>query len=188
MQLSPTKSLAALIASLSPQQRSQVLAGLDDDKLLYEWPFWARPNQIAPVGQWRKWLLLAGRGFGKTRTGAEWVRGMKNTVGRIALVAPTAGDVRDVMVEGESGIMAVSPPWDRPVYEPSKRRLTWANGAQATTYSADEPDRLRGPQHGCAWIDEISSWRYPEAMDMLMFGLRLGNDPRLCITTTPKPV
>ena len=106
---------------------------------------------------------------------------------RIALVAPTAADARDVIVEGESGILAVSPPVDRPHYEPSKRRLTWPNGAIATTYSADEPERLRGPQHDAAWCDELGAWRYPEAWDMLMFGLRLGTDPRVMVTTTPRP-
>ena len=135
------------------------------------------------------WLLLAGRGFGKTRTGAELIRAraMARTARRLALVAPTAGDTRDVMVEGESGILAISPPWERPRYEPSKRRLTWPNGAIATLYSADEPERLRGPQHDAAWCDELASWRYPEAWDMLMFGLRLGTDPRVVVTTTPRP-
>jgi len=107
---------------------------------------------------------------------------------RLALVGPTAADVRDVMVEGESGILAVSPPWFRPQYEPSKRRLTWPNGAIATTYSADEPERLRGPQHSGAWGDEPASWRYPEAWDMLQLGLRLGTRPRSVVTGTPKPI
>ena len=105
----------------------------------------------------------------------------------MALVAPTGADVRDVMVEGESGIMATSPPWFTPTYQPSIRRLTWPNGAIATTYSADEPERLRGPQHDGAWADELAAWRYPEAWDQLMFGLRLGADPRCVVTTTPKP-
>ena len=133
--------------------------------------------------------MLAGRGFGKTRTGAEWIR-EQIAAGkrRLALVAATAADVRDVIVEGESGILAISPPQFRPAYEPSKRRLTWPNGAIATTFSADEPERLRGPQHDGAWCDELASWRYPEAWDMLMFGLRLGADPRCVVTTTPKPV
>jgi phage terminase large subunit-like protein len=104
------------------------------------------------------------------------------------LVAPTAADARDVMVEGESGILAISPPWCRPEYEPSKRRVTWPNGAIATTYSADEPDRLRGPQHDLAWCDEIAVWRYPDAWDMLQLGLRLGSNPRTLATTTPRPV
>ncbi len=106
---------------------------------------------------------------------------------RIALVAPTAADARDVMVEGKSGILAISPDHERPLYEPSKRRLTWRNGAVATTFSADEPERLRGPQHDAAWCDEMAVWRYPEAWDMLMFGLRLGEDPRVMVTTTPRP-
>ena len=106
---------------------------------------------------------------------------------RIALVAPTAADARDVMVEGESGLLTIAPPWDRPLYEPSKRRLTWKSGAVATTFSADEPERLRGPQHDLAWCDELAAWRYPQAWDMLMFGLRLGADPRAVVTTTPRP-
>jgi phage terminase large subunit-like protein len=133
--------------------------------------------------------LLAGRGFGKTRTGAELVRAKvaSGRAGRIALVAPTAADARDVIVEGESGLLAIAPPGNRPLYEPSKRRVTWNNGAIATTYSADEPERLRGPQHDFAWCDELAAWRYPEAWDMLMFGLRLGLDPRAIVTTTPRP-
>ena len=133
--------------------------------------------------------MLAGRGFGKTRSGAEYVQEMAR-LGRarhIALVAPIASDARDVMVEGESGILSIAPDSFRPKYEPSKRRLTWPNGAMATTYSADEPERLRGPQHDLAWADEIASWRYPEAWDMLMFGLRKG-EAKAVVTTTPKPV
>jgi phage terminase large subunit-like protein len=107
---------------------------------------------------------------------------------RIALVAPTAADARDVVVEGESGLLAVCPPWDKPTYEPSKRRVTFANGALCILYSADKPDRLRGPQHDAAWCDELASWRYMEAWDMLMMGLRLGDDPRCVVTTTPRPI
>ena len=169
-----------LIDDLTPQQAA---------KLTTDWTFWARNEQLAPPGDWRVWLLLAGRGFGKTRTGAETVRARvgAHTARRIALVAPTAADARDVMVEGESGLLAISPPTERPLYEPSKRRLTWRNGAIATTYSADEPERLRGPQHDLAWCDELAAWRYPQAWDMLMFGLRLGTDPRAVVTTTPRP-
>jgi phage terminase large subunit-like protein len=132
---------------------------------------------------------MAGRGFGKTRTGAEMVRAEVEAgrAKRIALVAPTAADVRNVMVEGDSGILAVSPPTFVPVYEPSKRRITWPNGAVATCYSADGPERLRGPQHDLAWCDELAAWRYPEAWDMLLFGLRLGQ-ARAIVTTTPKPI
>jgi phage terminase large subunit-like protein len=153
-----------------------------------DWSVKARSAQLPPPGDWRIWLLLAGRGFGKTRSGAEWVRGLvESGSSRIALVAATAADVRDVMIEGESGILAISPTWNRPVYEPSKRRVTWPNGAIATAYSADEPERLRGPQHDAAWADELAAWRYADAWDQLMFGLRLGKNPRCVVTTTPKP-
>jgi predicted phage terminase large subunit-like protein len=134
---------------------------------------------------------LAGRGFGKTRTGAEWVREQVKTgkCSRLALVAQDAGDARDVMVEGESGILAISPPNNRPKYEPSKRRLTWPNGAMATLYAADDPDALRGPQHDGAWLDELAKWKYAqEAWDNLMMGLRLGTNPQAVITTTPRPM
>lgn len=172
---------AAVMAAIPEHARAQ---------LRYEWRAWARPEQLAPIARWLVWLILAGRGFGKTRTGAEWCReevesGRRS---RLALIAPTAADARDVMVEGESGILAISPPWFRPIYEPSKRRVTWPNGALATVYTADEPERLRGPQHDGAWCDEPASWRYPDAWDMLQFGLRLGNDPRTVVTGTPKPV
>ncbi len=150
----------------------------------------ARLSQRPPGGDWRTFLVLAGRGWGKTRAGAEWVRSLAESrqARRIALVASTASDARDVMIEGESGILAISPPWCRPTYEPSRRRLTWPGGSIATTYSADEPDRLRGPQHEAAWVNELASWRRPQAWDNLMFGLRLGENPRVCVTTTPKPV
>ena len=159
----------------------------------------ARPAQIAPGGDWQTWLVLAGRGFGKTRTGAEWVREqIKAGRSRIALIAPTASDARDVMVEGESGLLSVCWAGDRsvsgemlgrPSYEPSKRRVTWANGAVATLFSAEEPERLRGPQFEAGWADELAAWKYlRETWDMFMFGLRLGSDPRTIITTTPKPV
>jgi phage terminase large subunit-like protein len=135
------------------------------------------------------WLILAGRGYGKTRTAAEWARMQAEQMPgcRGALVARTAADTRDVLVEGESGILAVSPPSFMPVYEPSKRRVTWPNGSTATLYSADKPDLLRGPQHHWAIADELAAWRYPEAWDMLMMGLRLGSRPRVLIATTPRP-
>lgn len=155
----------------------------------YDWERQAREKQREPAGDWRVWLILAGRGFGKTRTGAEWTRRQIETArcGRMALVGRTAGDVRDVMIEGESGILACAPSWNRPRYEPSKRRLTWPNGAIATTYSADEPDALRGPQHDGFWADEPGAWRYEDTWDQLMFGLRLGDNPRGIATTTPRP-
>ena len=150
----------------------------------------ARPNQRPPAGEWRTWQLLMGRGTGKTRSAAEWVRAEVESgrSRRLALVGATAADVRDVMIEGSSGLLSICPPWDRPRYEPSKRRLSWANGAVATCFSAEEPERLRGPQHDGAWVDELASFRHPAALDNLLLGLRLGSDPRLCVTTTPKPL
>jgi phage terminase large subunit-like protein len=193
LSVSENVSPAELLASLPPKQLATFLKRTSDRELEaieHDWGWWGRCNQQAPKGDWRTWLLLAGRGFGKTRSGAECIRDqvIHHRRRRIALVAPTAADARDVMVEGESGLLAIGPPQQRPQYEPTKRRLTWPNGAIATTYSADEPERLRGPQHDAAWCDEIASWRYPEAWDMLMFGLRLGPDPRVVVTTTPKPV
>lgn len=186
--------LADLLRAKSPSEREAVVAELSDEEaaaLLFDWRTWARPEQLEPEGTWLVWLILAGRGWGKTRTGAETVRGWvghRGGFGRVALVGATAADARDVMVEGESGILACSPPWGRPIYEPSKRRVTWPNGAIATCYSADEPDRLRGPQHDAAWADELAAWRYPDAWDQLMMGLRLGQSPRVVVTTTPRPV
>lgn len=150
----------------------------------------ARPEQLAPEGDWDTWLLLAGRGFGKSRTGAEWTieQALSMPGSRGALVAPTASDCRDIMVEGESGIMACALP-GLAHYEPSKRRITFANGSIVTLYSADEPDRLRGPQHHYGWLDELASWRHLQhAWDMLQMGMRLGQHPRICITTTPRPL
>jgi predicted phage terminase large subunit-like protein len=167
-----------ILASLTPAELAA---------LRYAWPFWARPEQLAPAGTWRTWLVKAGRGWGKTRVGAEWVRQQARNVGRIALVGPTAADVRDVMVEGDSGIMSICGPHDRPEYQPSRRRLVFPSGALAYCYSADEPERLRGPQHHAAWCDEVGAWRYPEAWDQLRMGLRLGSDPRAVVTTTPRP-
>lgn len=135
-------------------------------------------------------MVLAGRGFGKTRTGAEWVREQVEAerASRLAFVAKDPGEARDVMIEGESGIMAVSPPWNRPHYEPSKKRLTWPNGAIATVYSSEDPEELRGPQHDGAWVDELFKYKkQQEVWDQLMFGLRLGSHPQVCITSTPRP-
>lgn len=158
--------------------------------LLYNWRLWARPEQLAPAGDWDIWLLLTGRAWGKTRSGAEWVHEQvwDHGCGRIALVGRTAADARDVMVIGESGLLASAHPARRPVYEPSKRRVTWPNGAFGTMYSAEEPDALRGPQHDAAWADELASWQYDQdTWDQLQFGLRLGSRPRAIVTTTPRP-
>lgn len=193
MQLRPgTFSLADSFMQLPLKLRTERLGEMTDEECLqlqYDWRFWARVKQTAPVNRyWFIWMLMAGRGFGKTRTGAEFIReqveGGYN--GRIHLIGPTAADVRDVMVEGDSGILDVSPPWNRPVYEPSKRRLTWPNGARASLFSAEEPERLRGPQCGLLWADEVGAWRFAAAWDLAMFGLRIG-DPKAVVTTTPRP-
>lgn len=195
-------SQAELLASLPEKERERILEDLSEAELSlleHDWKFWGRPAQIPPDGDWLTWLILAGRGFGKTRTGAEWIRSKVegrtpmsapvNGARRIALVAETAADARDVLVEGESGILACSPKDFRPLYEPSKRRLTWPNGAMAILYNAVEPDQLRGPQQDAAWCDELAKWRYArETWDQLQFGLRLGAHPQQIVTTTPRPI
>jgi len=151
----------------------------------------ARDKQLPPPGDWFCWLLLSGRGFGKTRTGAEWVKAWAQSgIEHIAIVGQTKGDVRDTMVEiGDSSIVKVSDPWFMPEYQPSKRRLVWPNGSMATIYSGDEPDQLRGPQHNRAWVDELAKFRYPqETWDMLELGLRVGSAPQVVVTTTPRPI
>lgn len=182
------------------EKRREILASLTEEEaeaLLYDWPFWARPDQLAPPGEWTTWLLLAGRGFGKTRAGAEWIRQQvcgtaplaPGKCRRVAIVAEDAKDARDVMILGESGILAISPPGFRPRYSSNARRLEWPNGALGHIYSAHDPEELRGPQHDGAWCDELPKWRYAEeTWDQLQFGLRLGNDPRQVVTSTPRPV
>lgn len=161
------------------------------EAILREWSLWARTDQIAPAGDWFTWLLRGGRGSGKTRSGSEFViERAKAGCRRIALIGQTKGDVRDTMIEvGDSAILNCSPPDFRPEYEPSKRRLTFPNGCIAIAYSGDEPDQLRGPQHDTAWADELAKFKYPqETWDNLELGLRLGDDPRVCVTTTPRPI
>ena len=161
------------------------------DAIEGDWLAQARPEQIAPAGDWSTWIICGGRAFGKTRAGAEWVRSLAEagSVARIALVAPTAADCRDTQIEGQSGLLAIAPNGNRPTYEPSKRRLVWPNGVQAALFSSEEPDRLRGPQFGAAWCDELAAFRnIKETWDNLQFGLRLGKRPRQVITTTPRPI
>lgn len=186
-------SLAQSLALLSEAERNEYLAKLSPEAqaaLRWSWEFWARPDQLEPAGDWTTWLILAGRGWGKTRTGAEtvrsWVKSGKYK--RIALVAETTADARGVMVDGESGLLNIGPKEERPEYFPSLRQLVWPNGAIATTYNATEPDQLRGPQHDAAWCDELAKWKYmQETWDQLQFGLRLGTHPKQIITTTPQP-
>jgi phage terminase large subunit-like protein len=169
-------------------------------RILYDWEIWAREDQLAPAhvatgGPWRTWLILGGRGSGKTRAGAEWVRreALASDLGsagkQIALVGETFHDVRSVMIEGVSGLLAVHPPDERPQLEISRNRLVWPNGTVAQIFSAENPGGLRGPQFNAAWCDEIAKWRLAEEVwDMLQFGLRLGTTPRAVVTTTPRPV
>src|SRR6185503_15839747 len=160
----------------------------------------ARPDQLAPDADWTTWLMLGGRGAGKTRAGAEWIRarvfasnavaGAGREIERIALVGETIADVREVMVQGESGLLSLD--WGRgakPLWTGSKRKLELPNGAIAFAYSSEDPESLRGPQFSAAWCDELAKWRYPDATwDMLQFGLRLGVRPRQMVTTTPRPL
>jgi phage terminase large subunit-like protein len=187
------KSRAELLA-MAPAAFAAWARRLNDERaarLLTEWAWWRRRDQCPPAGDWHVWMLLAGRGFGKTRTGAEWIRGYAEAHpgARIALVAASLHEGRQVMVEGESGLLAIAPDHDRPDYESSLRRLSWANGAVATLYSAAEPESLRGPEHSAAWCDEIAKWPQGEtAWDNLMLTMRIGPNPRVVATTTPRGV
>ena len=188
-------SLASLpLAVLERIQKARQSGELDDEQAaaaVYDWRYWARPEQLPPDGDWFVWLLRSGRGFGKTRTGAEWVLSrVRQGFKRIALVGQTKADVRDTMIElGDSSLLKISPPWERPSYEPSKRRITWPNGAVAMIYSGDEPDQLRGPQHDSAWVDELAKFKYPkDTWSNLLFGMRIGDKPQICVTTTPRPI
>lgn len=172
-------------------ERQARVAALTNEQalaLLTDWDFWARPDQRLPVGAWYVWLILAGRGFGKTRIGGETVRQWVRSYRYVNLIGATADDVRDIMIEGESGILAICPKHERPRYLPSKLRLEWPNGARSLLFSAEEPERLRGKQHEKLWADEAAAWRYAEAWDQAMLGLRLGDNPQAVVTTTPKPV
>jgi phage terminase large subunit-like protein len=186
-------NLREQIAGLAPAKVAGLLAGLDADQLLavkHDWSLWARPEQLPPPGDWSTWVMLMGRGAGKTRALAEWVLGqVRAGCKRIALVARTAADCRDVLVEGPAGILACAHPRERPDYLPSVRRLLFPGDAIATTFSAEEPDLLRGPQHDAAACDELAAWaRAAETWDMLQLGLRMGVRPRCVVSTTPRPI
>ena len=155
---------------------------------LYDWSFWARDKQLLPPGDWINWLPLAGRGWGKTRVGAEAVREwVRQGFHYVNLIGATVDDVRDIMVLGESGILAVCPADERPVYIANQRVLRWPNGAKSLLFSAEKPDQLRGKQHEKLWCDEVAAWRYADSWDQAMFGLRLGSKPQVVVTTTPRP-
>jgi predicted phage terminase large subunit-like protein len=192
------KDLRFKFDKLTPKQKSLFYSALSDQErvmIAKSWAFLARKNQLAP-DEWNSdkpyWVIVSGRGYGKTRTGAETTLDHIEELGsqaRVALIASISSDARDVMIEGESGLLACAQRRGiECTYEPSKRRISFKNGAVATSFTAEEPNRLRGPQHTFAWCDELSSWKYDqETWDMMMFGLRLGPCPKVIITTTPKP-
>ena len=184
----PDEEVASILKQLGPKKAAE---------LQHDWGFWARPEQLEPDGNWNTWVALAGRGWGKTRAGAEWVRHRIRSGDKIVhCVAPTKGDVRRVMVEGDSGLLNVCWEGDEtyrgkhigfPVWSPTNNSLTWENGAKAVFFSAEDPERLRGPQAYSAWCDELCAWRNAQdTWDMMMFGLRLGRHPKVFVTTTPK--
>ena len=183
-----TGDLAGVFAEFAPHKLRAALR---------LWDIWAREEQLPPPGDWTVWLVLGGRGAGKTRAGAEWVRAVARgdavaggaAVGRIALIGENLIEAREVMVEGPSGLLAVHGDWERPAWQPSRRRLEWPNGAVAQLFSAADPESLRGPQFGAAWADELAKWPDARAAwDMLQFALRLGARPRQMVTTTPRNV
>ena len=190
-----------MLASADAEIRETFLNELAEEGALGALPFlfefWALPHQLPPEGEWRTWVIMGGRGAGKTRAGAEWVRSQvegsrptdKGRAKRVALVGETFDQVRDVMIQGDSGILACSPPDRRPVWKAGERKLIWPNGAEAQAFSAHDPEGLRGPQFDAAWVDELAKWkRAEETWDMLQFALRLGDHPQACVTTTPRNV
>ncbi|WP_163850006.1 DNA-packaging protein [Pseudooceanicola aestuarii] len=194
------RSGASWIASGTADLQARFLDELDEGELgalpfLFE--FWALPHQLPPAGDWRSWVILGGRGAGKTRAGAEWVRAQvegaraadPGRCRKVALVGETVDQTREVMIFGESGILACSPPDRRPEWQAGRKRLVWPNGAEAQVFSAHDPEALRGPQFDAAWVDELAKWkRAGAAWDMLQFALRLGDRPQVCVTTTPRDV
>jgi len=181
MNLSPES-----INSLVPEKKAELEQLVEEAQ--FRWSLNGRASQFVPPGDWTVWLIKTGRGWGKTRTGAETIRLWKDNCPIIHFIGATAGDARDIMIEGPAGILNISPSWDMPKYEPSKRKIRWNNGAYALIFTADEPDRLRGPQCYASWCDELAAWRYADdSWDNMMMGLRLGTHPRVIATTTPRP-
>jgi phage terminase large subunit-like protein len=184
-------SPAERIAMMGPAERRAMLKTMDraEKEALDSWYGLARPGQRPPEGDWRIWMVMGGRGYGKTLAGAQWVHQLAEAPGlRIALAGPNEDEARQVMVEGSSGLLACAPDWARPQWEPSLGRLTWPNGTQAFVHSGANPEALRGPEHDYAWCDELAKWARAEASwDNLMFGLRRGALPRVLVTTTPRP-
>ena len=194
MNNSPQSLPSVVLSLLEPETVREAAAMLTARQR--QWRRLARPEQLAPGtpgamlerADWSTWLVLSGRGWGKTRAGVEWVKErVEQGARRIILAAPTAADVRDVLIEGESGLLAIYPDGARPLYEPSKRRVTWANGATAVLLSGEEPERFRGIQGDTVLCDELAAWQYPEAWDLLQYAMRLGS-PKYAVLTTPKPI
>ncbi len=194
------RSGASWIGSAAQHVQDAFLNDLTEGELLalpYLFEFWAMDHQLPPEGDWRTWVIMGGRGAGKTRAGAEWVRAQvegskpldEGRARRVALVGETIEQVREVMIFGDSGILACSPEDRRPVWEAGRKRLVWPNGAIATIHSAFDPEGLRGPQFDAAWVDELAKWKKAQdTWDMLQFALRLGDKPQVCVTTTPRNV
>lgn len=184
------RDVFADLQRLAPAERArriERLTAAEAAAVYYDWSLWGRPDQQAPEGDWIYWLILAGRGAGKTRAGAETVRAWARTYPIVNLIGATRHDAREIMVTGESGVLAVCPPQERPVFARASDRLQWPNGAVSQIFSAEEPDRLRGKQHMKLWLDELAAWRDPDAFDQAMLGLRLGDRPQAVVTTTPRP-
>jgi phage terminase large subunit-like protein len=194
------RSGAGWLASATQEQVDAFLGGLSENALLalpWMFEFWALPHQLPPEGAWKTWVIMGGRGAGKTRAGSEWVRAQvegalptdPGRARRVALVGETVDQVREVMIFGESGIMSCSPPDRKPEWNATRRMLTWPNGATGQVFSAHDPDSLRGPQFDAAWVDELAKWKKgQETWDMLQFALRLGDNPQQVVTTTPQNV
>ncbi|MEM7320142.1 MAG: terminase family protein [Pseudomonadota bacterium] len=194
------QSGAGWLASVPAAVRETFLSEIGEGGLCalpFLFEFWALPHQLPPDGDWRTWVIMGGRGAGKTRAGAEWVRQivegarplMPGRARRVALVGETYDQVRDVMIHGDSGIMGCSPPDRRPKWKATERKLIWPNGAEAQAFSAQDPEALRGPQFDAAWVDELAKWKKAgTTWDMLQFALRLGDRPQVCATTTPRNV
>lgn len=184
------RGMLTTLQGMPDDQREEVLSKLGDEAayaIRWDWEYFARENQILPEGDWSYWLIMAGRGFGKTRTGAETVRQWAKTNKYVNLIGATSDDAKDIMIEGESGILSCCPKEERPYYKKHERKLEWPSGCVSLVFTADEPERMRGKQHEKLWGDELAAWRYPEAWDQAKFGLRLGSRPQALLTTTPRP-
>jgi phage terminase large subunit-like protein len=177
----------SLLDKKEQKKRLSKLTDIEAEILLYDWDWWARPKQKFPKENYFTWLILAGRGFGKTRIGAEWIKWKAKSNNYCNLMGATMSDAEEIMIYGESGILNICNRWERPIYKKADKKLIWPNGNVSLIFSAEEPDRLRGKQHSNLWLDEIAAWRYEDAYDQAIFGLRLGNNTQSIITTTTRP-